>query len=205
MGDTPKELSCSVGASGTITKNAGKKLSCVIDAAATITKNAAKILSGGVDAGATIQKASAKALSGSIDASATIRRNTTKTLTANVDALALKEVNTATLTVVNNGNYEVGLGAENGAKFTISVYGTFTAFTISVNGNTLTYTESVTAQTITIDNVNATVKNGSTNKLSKLTGDVSEFLKLLPGNNQITFTKTGGSVDFTIDFRPQYI
>jgi len=205
MGDTPKELSCSVGSLGAITKNAGKILSGAIDASATITKNAGKILSGSVDAGATIQKASAKALSGSIDASAKISKHTTKRLTANIDALASKQVNTATLTVVNNGNYEVGLGSENGAKFTISVYGTFTAFTIAVNGNTLTYTESVTTQTITIDNINATVKNGSTNKLSKLTGDVTEFLKLLPGNNQITFTKTGGNVEITIDFRPQYI
>jgi hypothetical protein len=187
MADTPKELVCSISVSGTITKNAGKILSCGIDAGPTIIKNAGKKLLGSVDAGAYIQKASAR------------------TLTANVSALALKQVNTATLTVVNNGNYEVGLGAENGAKFTISVYGTFTAFTIAVNGNSLTYTESVTAQTIIIDNVNATVKNGSTNKLSKLTGDVSEFLKLLPGDNQITFSKTGGSVDFTIDFRPQYI
>ena len=57
----------------------------------------------------------------------------------------------------------------------------------------------------TIDNVNATVKNGVTNKLSKVTGDVADFLKLVPGNNVITCSKVGGNVSFVWDFRSQFI
>ena len=110
-----------------------------------------------------------------------------------------------TITVTNNGNAELGLGAEEGAQFNIIVTGTFTVFSISMNGKTLTYTENCVAQTITIDNVNATVKNGATNKLSKVTGDVADFLTLIPGDNVITYTKTGGNVSFLFDFRPQFI
>ena len=62
-----------------------------------------------------------------------------------------------------------------------------------------------TSQTITIDNINATCKNGATNKMSKLTGDVTEFLKLIPGDNVVIYSKSGGSVNFTFDFRSQYI
>ena len=76
---------------------------------------------------------------------------------------------------------------------------------ISMNGKSLTYTENCTDQTITIDNVNATVKNGTTNKLSKVTGDVADFLKLIPGNNLITCSKTGSDMDFVFDFSPLYI
>ena len=109
------------------------------------------------------------------------------------------------VTVVYNGNAELGLGAEEGAQFDIIVTGTFSVFSISMNGKTLTYTENCVAQTITIDNVNATVKNGVTNKLSNATGAVGDFLKLIPGNNTVTISKTGGNVDFKFDFRPQYI
>jgi len=109
------------------------------------------------------------------------------------------------VTVVYNGNTELGLGAEEGAQFDIIVTGTFSVFSISMNGKTLTYTENCVAQTITIDNVNATVKNGAVNKLSMTTRDVAEFLKLIPGNNIITISKTGGAVDFTFDFRSQFI
>lgn len=112
---------------------------------------------------------------------------------------------TKTATVVYNGNTELGLGAEQGAQFNIIVTGTFTVFSISMNGKTLIYTENCTDQTITIDNVNATVKNGATNKLFNVTGDVGEFLKLVPGDNTIKITKTSGDIDFLFDFRPQFI
>lgn len=112
---------------------------------------------------------------------------------------------TKTATVVYNGNAELGLGAEQGAQFNIIVTGTFTVFSISMNGKTLIYTENCTDQTITIDNVNATVKNGATNKLFNVTGDVGEFLKLTPGDNVIVISKTGGNIDFLFDFLPQFI
>ena len=111
----------------------------------------------------------------------------------------------AKVTMVYNGNAELGLGAQEGAQFNIIVTGTFTTFTISMNGKSLTYTETCIDQTITIDNVNATVKNGTTNKLSKVTGDVADFLKLIPGENVITYTKTGSDMDFVFDFSPLYI
>lgn len=110
---------------------------------------------------------------------------------------------TATISYI--GTAEVGLGSQEGAKFDIVVAGTFAAFTIAMNGKTLTYTENCVTETITIDNVNATIKNGTINKLDKVTGDMTDFLKLIPGDNSITITVTGGSANFTFDFRPQYI
>lgn len=105
-------------------------------------------------------------------------------------------------TISYDGTRKVGIGSQEGAYFTITAVGTFSVFGITLNGKTFTYTESVASQTITIDMVNATVKNGSTNKMSKMTGN---FLELIPGDNTISITKTGGDVTFTVDFRNQYI
>lgn len=146
-----------------------------------------------------------KALSASARVSPSILHAIGKKATASVSLSASIPTKTAVLTMVYNGNAELGLGAQEGAQFDIIVTGTFSVFSIAMNGRTLTYTENCVDQTITIDNVNATVKNGTTNKLTKVTGDVADFLKLLPGNNTITISKTGGSVDFVWDFRPQFI
>lgn len=112
---------------------------------------------------------------------------------------------TVEATIDFEGNIELGLGAQDGAQFNIVVTGTFTEFSITMNGKTLTYTENCVAQTIVIDNLNATVKNGTTNKMDKVTGDTLDFLKLIPGDNVIDISKTGDEVAFTFDFRPQYI
>lgn len=107
------------------------------------------------------------------------------------------------VTVANIGNYELGLDSQEGASFKILVTGTFTIFSISMNGKTLTYSENCINQTITIDNAKGTVKNGLVNKLFNT--NTVDFLKLLPGDNLITISKTGGDLIFKFDFRPQFI
>lgn len=103
------------------------------------------------------------------------------------------------------GTQEVGLGSPEGSRFDIVITGSFSVLSITMNGKTLTYTDAVISQTIKIDNVAGTVKIGATNKLSKVTGDVSDFLKLIPGDNIITITKIGGDCTVLFDFRPQYL
>ena len=97
---------------------------------------------------------------------------------------------------------EVGLGAPTGSKFDIAIYGSFTNITIALNGKSLTYTGPVSNQAVTINNVDATVKIGNTNELSKCTGD---FLSLQPGVNTATITGTGLDCSVLFDFIPQYI
>jgi hypothetical protein len=92
--------------------------------------------------------------------------------------------------------------SQEGAQFDIIVTGTFTSFVILLNGKTLTYTENCTGETITIDNVNMTIMNGSTNKISKMTGD---FLHLNESANQIDITVNGGSASFQIIYREMYL
>jgi len=146
-----------------------------------------------------------KGLSVSASAGVVIKKGTGKNINANVTLTGVKLIDAVKLTMYYYGNAELGLGAEEGAQFDIIVTGTFSVFSISMNGKTLTYTENCMDQTITIDNVNATVKNGATNNLSKVTGDVTDFLRLIPGDNIIEISKTGDNVDFKFDFRPQFI
>ena len=167
--------------------------------------NTNKALSASVKAGALILHGVGKKLSANAKITPSVLHGIGKNINASVKLSASIPTKTAVLTMVYKGNAELGLGAEEGAQFDIIVTGTFTVFSISMNGKTLTYTENCVAQTITIDNINATVKNGAVNKLSMTTGDIADFLKLIPGNNIITISKTGGSVDLKFNFRAQYI
>ena len=168
-------------------------------------KDITKTLSSTAKASSSIKKDACKILTSTAKINPIVGKSTNKKLTTTVKISAEKEINAASITMTYNGNAELGLGAEEGAQFNIIVTGTFTTFTISMNGKSLTYTENCIAQTITIDNVNATVKNGTTNKLSKVTGDVADFLKLIPGDNVIVYSKAGGKIDFKFDFRSQFI
>jgi len=168
-------------------------------------KSTGKILATGVKAGTSILHDIGKYLTSVAKINPVVRKSINKILTMTVKVSAKKEINAASITMIYNGTAELGLGAEEGAQFDIIVTGTFTFFSISMNGKTLIYTENCTEQTIIINNINATVKNGAVNKLDKVTGDVADFLKLIPGNNVITYAKAGGKVDFKFDFRPQFI
>ena len=205
MANTDKVLSAGVTASALFLRNTGKHASAGVSVGASVSKSAGKNLSANITAETSILHGIGKNIIASVDAVPTIKKGIGKNINASISLTAKELRNAAKLTMVYNGNAELGLGAQEGAQFDIIVTGTFTTFTISMNGKSLTYTENCTDQTITIDNVNATVKNGTTNKLSKVTGDVADFLKLIPGENVITYEKSGSYMDFVFDFSPLYI
>jgi len=203
--NTDKELSAGVNAGASVLRGIEKYVGSNVGTSATLLRGTNKMLSGNVIANASIRRSIGKKATTSIGASVSAKKSTGKNITTSVSLTGAILKNTATLTLVYNGNAELGLGAQEGSQFNIIVAGTFTVFTIAMNGKTLTYTENCVDQTIIIDNINATVKNVTVNKLSKVTGDVADFLKLIPGDNIITTTKIGENVDFKFDFRPQYI
>lgn len=103
------------------------------------------------------------------------------------------------------GTQDIGLGSPDGSKFDIVITGNFTTLSITLNEKMINYTAAVSGQTITINNVDATVKVGSVNALANCTGDLTEFLKLIPGINTATITGTGLNCSVLFDFRPQYL
>ena len=205
MANTNKVLSAGVTASTLFLRNTGKHASAGVSVGASVSKSANKNLSANITAETSILHGIGKNIIASVDAVPTIKKGIGKNMNASVSLTAEALRSVAKLTMVYNGNAELGLGAQEGAQFDIIVTGTFTTFTIAMNGKALTYTENCVAQTITIDNVNATVKNGTVNKLSKVTGDVADFLKLIPGENVITYSKTGSYMDIVFDFSPIFI
>ena len=205
MANTDKTLSASVSTSALFLREIGKHISVGLSAGTSIVRGTGKHNTANVSAGASTSRGVGKNVAASVNTGPTVKKSIGKNINASVTLTATKDVSAATITLVYNGNAELGLGAQEGTQFNVIVTGTFSTFTIAMNGKTLTYTEDCTDQTITIDNVNATVKNGTTNKLSKVTGDVADFLKLIPGDNVITYTKTGSNVDFTFDFSPIFI
>ena len=203
--DTGKYASSGVKAGPLVLHGVGKNTTANIKATTSVLHGVSKYVGASVKTGATVLHGVGKKLSANTKITSSVLHAIGKNINAGVKLSASIPTKTAVLTMIYNGNAELGLGAEEGAQFDIIVTGTFSVFSISMNGKTLTYTENVTDQTITIDNVNATVKNGAVNKLSMTTGDVADFLKLIPGNNIITISKTGGNVDLKFDFRPQFI
>lgn len=200
-----KNTTANIKATTSVLHGVDKYVGASVKTGPTVLRGVGKKLSSNTKITSSVLHAIGKKLSVSIKTSPLVLHNIGKNINANVRLTSTVLKNTATLTMVYNGNAELGLGSQEGSQFNIIVTGTFSVFSISINGKTLTYTENCVAQTITIDNVNATVKNGTVNKLSKVTGDVADFLKLIPGNNTITISKTGGNVDFQWDFRPQFI
>ena len=205
MANTDLELTTIIKVNPVMIKTTVKALSSSIKASSAVKKMVGKRVATTSKINPIISRVTGKRLTPITKINPVIGKHIEKTINTIIKVSTTKEINSATLTMIYNGNAELGLGAQEGAQFNIIATGTFTFFTITMNGKTLTYTENCTNQTITIDNVNATVKNGTTNKLSKVTGDVADFLKLIPGNNVIVYSKAGGKIDFKFDFRPQFI
>lgn len=87
----------------------------------------------------------------------------------------------------------------------ITITGSFTDIRITINGKILGYSEAIAEETVTINNFKYTVKKGDINKLDVVTGDIENFLELLPGKNDITITGTGLNCTVLFDFKPLYI
>lgn len=123
-----------------------------------------------------------------------------------VDDYTIAVTGNTTFNIPYLGNYELGLGSQVGSKFDIIISGSFTTLTLTLNGNTITYGEAVASDIVIIDNVNLNIKKSTTNKLSVCTGDLTEFLKLIPGGvNQIAISGTGLNCSILFDIRNQYI
>lgn len=105
----------------------------------------------------------------------------------------------------NPGTRKTYYKSPQGSKFDIVITGSFTTLTLSLNGNTLNYTEAVASGVVTIDNVNMEVDLGGTNKLSKVTGDLGEFLEVIPGSNTLAVSGTGLNISILVDFTPEWI
>lgn len=110
-----------------------------------------------------------------------------------------------TVEVLNRGTQEINIESPVGSKFDIEITGSFSTISFLMNGKTINYTEAISSETVTIDNVNAKVLKGTTNKLSVCTGDLANFLTLLPGVNTVSITGTGLNCSVKFDFRPQYL
>lgn len=88
----------------------------------------------------------------------------------------------------------------------INISGSFTTLSITIDSATLTYAEAVTAtQTVTIDNENYTVKLGSTNKMSVVSGDVTAFLEIPVGGATVTMEGTGLNCNVHFTYNDKFL
>lgn len=108
-------------------------------------------------------------------------------------------------TFYNPGTKETNYRSPQGSRFKIKVTGSFTTLKISLNGKSINYNQAVSNGTVTIDNVEMEVKLNTTNKLNIVSGDLSTFLEVIPGNNNMVVTGTGLNIEVTIDFTPMWI
>lgn len=104
-----------------------------------------------------------------------------------------------------SGTVEVNNFGTFAVRPVIEITGSFSTFSISIGGKTLNYTEAILNETVKIDNDLYTVKKGTTNKLSVITGDTDYFLELQPGVNEITINGTGLNCTVLFDFSPLFL
>lgn len=103
------------------------------------------------------------------------------------------------------GTQELGFGDPAGSQFDIVITGSFTTLSITLNDKTINYNEAIANETVTINNIKATIKKGIENKLPVCSGDLDDFLRLIPGTNTATITGTGLNCSVLFDFRPQFL
>jgi hypothetical protein len=187
--------------SGNTIRAYGKTLVASVTTSASIFKRAVnKALSASVTATGAVIKLSTKKLSGTATVTATNRKSVHKLLSYTTTLSSEMSIGGAAIMLYNAGTSPIGLGAQEGAIFNIIVTGTFTSFTIELNGKTLTYTDNIVGGSVTINNTSANCTDRS-----KLTGNTSEYLTLLAGNNVALVSKVGGSVDFRFEYTPLYL
>jgi predicted phage tail component-like protein len=103
------------------------------------------------------------------------------------------------------GTQEIGIESPAGSKFEIIITGSFTTLSISLNGKTINYNAPISNQTVIIDNVDGTIKADGSNALHNCSGDLIDFLKIIPGINTVSITGTGLNCSVLFDFRPQFL
>lgn len=108
------------------------------------------------------------------------------------------------ITFDSAGLAETGLQSQRGSKFEIKITGSFETLSITMNGKTINYNEAANG-TVIIDNVNATIKANGVNKISECSGDLIDFLSIIPGENEVTITGTGLNCSVLFDYRYEYL
>ena len=105
----------------------------------------------------------------------------------------------------NPGSRIINNRSPQGAKFKITITGSFTTLTLAMNGLTLAYPEAVVSGTLVIDNIEMEVALGGVNKFHMLTGDTDSFLNVKPGANTLNIGGTDLDVSVTINYIPMWI
>lgn len=105
----------------------------------------------------------------------------------------------------NDGTRDVNFKSPQGSKSLITVTGTWTTLVFGLNGTSLTYGLAGTGATLVIDNVEMTAVKDSVNSFSNLTGDIDEFLSIIPGLNTLSIGGTGLNISVEIKFIPMWI
>jgi predicted phage tail component-like protein len=109
-----------------------------------------------------------------------------------------------TQVTANPGTIKTNKTSPLGSVFTITLVAAWTAFSVSCNGRTLTV-NTPGSGTVVIDNVKMEVTLNGVNIFNQLSGNVSDFLEIIPGNNSILITGTGLSGTATVSYTALHI
>lgn len=115
-------------------------------------------------------------------------------------------VTTTEVPFTNPGTRKIDYKSPEGSTSYIYVTGTWTTLTLAMNGKSITYNHAESSKTVRFDNIELEVEmTGGVNKFQYLTGDVTTFLTILPGENVLTVSGTDIEVDIVINYIPLWI
>lgn len=120
------------------------------------------------------------------------------------DAYTFVATGAKSYTFDNPGTKEINYKSPQGSKSKIIINGSWSKLSFNMNNKTINYNESGTGELV-IDNVEMEVELNGINKLGAISGDLSTFFEIEPGENTLNISGTGLSITVTIDFAPMWL
>ena len=102
------------------------------------------------------------------------------------------------------GSFSFSNFGEQNIRPKINITGSFGQITLATNSKSLTFDSAITNQSLVLDGENYTAELDGINRLANLTGDIDDFLTLIPGENVVTVSGVNLDCNIEFEFRPTF-
>lgn len=101
----------------------------------------------------------------------------------------------------NNGTRKITYKSPPGSKFLIKVLGSWNALTLELNGYQIAHNIITSNKELIIDNIAMEAKLAEVNVFNDISGDIDNFLPLIPGSNTLVVSGDGVNItSVTVEF-----
>lgn len=114
-------------------------------------------------------------------------------------------VESHTCDFTNPGTREINYRSPNGSKSLITITGSWTTLSLEMNDCILHYNHVVSNKVLVIDNVQMEVTLNAVNVFNLISGDVDDFLPIVPGENHLLVSGTNLNISISVSYIPLWM